>query len=402
MSPIVVLVVDPKKASIPDGTVLFAALVHHLEPSSESALHKRTVHSSGLCPSFLILPKRYKEQGRRRSQRRWSDDARLSVGIAMMAQHPSPSMMAWRVHEYGPPDVMRFERIPRPDPGPGVVLVKVEAVGVGPWDGWIRAGKSALPQPLPLTLGSDLAGKVIAVGPGVSRPRVGDQVYGVTNPEFVGAYAEYALASAAMVASKPTLLSYTEAASVPVVAVTAQQALFDQAQLKAGRTVLIHGAAGSVGAYAVQLARRAGLRTIATAARDDAAFVRDLGADWVIDYRTERFETKVRDADAVIDLVGGDTQRRSFQVLRRGGRLISAVSDPDEDLAQRHGVEAAFFLVKVTTQDLAQIASLIDAGNLRTRVGAVLRLADAREAHFMLEGVRPRPKGKIVLAVEAS
>ena len=196
-----------------------------------------------------------------------------------MAQHPSPTMMAWRVHEYGPPDVMRFERIPRPDPGPGVVLVKVEAVGVGPWDGWIRAGKGASPQPLPLTLGSDLAGRVIAVGPGVSRPRVGDQVYGVTNPEFLGAYAEYALASAAMVASKPTMLSYTEAASVPVVAVTAQQALFDQAQLKAGRTVLIHGAAGSVGAYAVQLARRAGLRTIATAARDDAAFVRDLGAE---------------------------------------------------------------------------------------------------------------------------
>ena len=319
-----------------------------------------------------------------------------------MAQHPSPSMMAWRVHEYGPPEVMRFERIPRPDPGPGVVLVKVEAVGVGPWDGWIRAGKSALPQPLPVTLGSDLAGKVVAVGPGVSRPRVGDEVYGVTNPEFVGAYAEHALASAAMVASKPTTLSYTEAASVPVVAVTAQQALFDHAQLKAGHTVLIHGAAGSVGAFAVQLARRAGLRTIATAARDDAAVVRDLGADSVIDYRTEEFENKVRDADAVIDLVGGDTQRHSFQVLRRGGKLISAVSDPDQDLAQRHGVEAAFFLVKVTTQALAQITSLIDAGNLRTRVGAVLRLADAREAHFMLEGVRPRPKGKIVLAVEAS
>jgi NADPH:quinone reductase-like Zn-dependent oxidoreductase len=311
-------------------------------------------------------------------------------------------MMAWRVHQYGPPEVMRFERIPRPDPGPGVVLVKVEAVGVGPWDGWIRAGKSALPQPLPLTLGSDLAGKVIAVGPGVSRPRVGDEIYGVTNPEFVGAYAEHALASAAMVASKPTTLSYTEAASVPVVAVTAQQALFDHAQLKAGRTVLIHGAAGSVGAFAVQLARRAGLRTIATAARDDAAIVRDLGADLVIDYRTEQFENKVRDADAVIDLVGGDTQRRSFQVLRRGGKLISAVSDPDQDLAQRHGVEAAFFLVEVTTQALAQITSLIDGGNLRTRVGAVLRLADAREAHFMLEGVRPRPKGKIVLAVEAS
>jgi NADPH:quinone reductase-like Zn-dependent oxidoreductase len=308
-------------------------------------------------------------------------------------------MMAWRVHKYGPPDVMRFERIPRPDPGPGVVLVKVEAVGVGPWDGWIRAGKSALPQPLPLTLGSDLAGKVIAVGPGVSRPRVGDEIYGVTNPEFVGAYAEHALASAAMVASKPTTLSYTEAASVPVVAVTAQQALFDHAQLKAGRTVLIHGAAGSVGAFAVQLARRAGLRTIATAARDDAAIVRDLGADLVIDYRTERFENKVRDADAVIDLVGGDVQARSFAVLGPGGILVSAVSKPDQEAATRHGVRALFFLVNVTTAHLARIAAMIDAGDLTVNVGAVLPLADARVAHEMLEGSRSRPRGKIVLSV---
>src|SRR5919106_4023263 len=123
-----------------------------------------------------------------------------------------PSMMAWRVHEFGPPNVMRFERVLRPTPGPSEVLVKVEAAGVGPWDGWIRAGKSALPQPLPLTLGSDLAGEVVAVGPGISHPRVGDQVYGVTNPQFVGAYAEYALATAAMVASKPSSLSNSEAA----------------------------------------------------------------------------------------------------------------------------------------------------------------------------------------------
>ena len=116
------------------------------------------------------------------------------------------TMMAWRVHEFGPPKVMRFERVPRPNPGPGEVLVKVEAAGVGPWDGWIRAGKSALPQPLPLTLGSDLSGEIVAVGPGVSELRVGEQVYGVTNPQFIGAYAEYALASAAMVSSKPTSL----------------------------------------------------------------------------------------------------------------------------------------------------------------------------------------------------
>jgi len=316
-------------------------------------------------------------------------------------QSPS-SMMAWRVHEFGPPDVMRFEPVPRPNPGTSEVLVKVEAVGVGPWDGWIRAGKSAVPQPLPLTLGSDLSGEIVAVGPGVSDLRVGDQVYGVTNSRFIGAYAEYALASAAMISRKPTSLTYIEAASVPVIAVTAWQALFDQAQLKAGQTVVIQGAAGNVGAYAVQLASRAGVRIIATAGTADIPFVRNLGAKTVIDYRTQRFEEGVRDADAVIDLVGGETQERSFQVLRRGGKLVSAVSRPDQQLAQSHGVEAAFFLVNVTSQYLAEVAGLVDGGKLRTRVGTVLPLAEAREAHFMLEGIRSHLNGKIVLAVGAS
>ena len=191
--------------------------------------------------------------------------------MAKMAEQSPPSMMAWRVHEFGPPEVMKFEPVPRPDPGPDDVLVKVEAAGVGPWDGWIRAGQSALPQPLPLTLGSDLAGEIVALGSGVSGLRAGDQVYGVTNSRFIGAYAQYALASAAMVARKPRSLGYIEAASVPVVAVTAWQALFEQAQLKTGQTVVIHGAAGNVGAYAVQLAAGAGLRTIATAGTDDLA-----------------------------------------------------------------------------------------------------------------------------------
>jgi len=178
-------------------------------------------------------------------------------------------MMAWRVHEFGPPNVMEFERVPRPVPGPGEILVKVEAAGVGPWDAWIRAGKSALPQPLPLTLGSDLAGNIVAKGSGVSGLALGDKIFGITNSRFIGAYAEYALASTFMVARKPTSLTYVEAASVPVVAVTAWQALFDQARLQPGEVVLIHGAAGNVGAYAVQFARRAGLRVIATAAAED-------------------------------------------------------------------------------------------------------------------------------------
>jgi NADPH:quinone reductase-like Zn-dependent oxidoreductase len=312
------------------------------------------------------------------------------------------TMMAWRVHEFGPPEVMKFERVPWPEPGRNEVLVKVEAACVGPWDGWIRAGKSALPQPLPLTLGSDLSGVIVATGSGVSGLRVGDQVYGVTNPQFLGAYAEYALASAAMVLNKPASLTHVEAASVPVVSVTAWQALFDHAQLKPGQTVVIHGAAGNVGSYAVQLARRAGVQTIATAATDDISFVRNFGANTVIDYRTEQFEEHVRGADAVIDLVGGETQNRSFQVLRRGGKLISAVSRPDQHLAERHGVEAAFFLVRVTSPYLAEIARLVDGGKLKINVGAVLPLADAREAHFLLERVRPQPKGKIVLAVAPS
>jgi NADPH:quinone reductase-like Zn-dependent oxidoreductase len=253
-----------------------------------------------------------------------------------------------------------------------------------------------------LTLGSDLSGEINVLGPGVPDVRVGDQVYGVTNPRFVGAYAEYALASAAMISRKPASLTFAEAASVPVIAVTAWQALFDQARVKAGQTVVIHGAAGNVGAYAVQLACRAGARIVATAAADDVGFLRNLGANTVIDFQSQRFEQEVRDVDAVIDLVGGETQRRSFQILRRGGKLISAVSDPDQHLAQSTGVEAGFFLVNVTSQHLAEIASLIDGGQLRSHVGAVLPFANAREAHLMLERSRPRPKGKIVLAIETS
>jgi NADPH:quinone reductase-like Zn-dependent oxidoreductase len=230
---------------------------------------------------------------------------------------------------------------------------------------------------------------------------VGDPIYGVTNAQFLGAYAEYALAVASMVSKKPTTLAYVEAASVPVVAVTAQQALFDHAQLSDGQTVVIHGAAGNVGAYAVQLAHRAGLRILATAAANDISFVRELGADTVIDYRTKRFEDEVRDADAVIDLVGEETQERSFQVLRRGGKLISTVSNPNQQLAHSHGVEATFFLVNVTSHYLTEIAQLIDRRELRTCVGITLPLADAREAHLMLEGQRPHPKGKIVLDVRS-
>jgi NADPH:quinone reductase-like Zn-dependent oxidoreductase len=308
------------------------------------------------------------------------------------------SMMACRVHRFGPPSVITLEHIERPAPGAADVLVRVEAAGVGPWDGWIRAGNSVLPQPLPLTLGSDLSGVVAAVGVGVTDVRPGDAVFGVTNTRFVGAYAEYAIASAGMIARRPARLDAVDAASIPVVAVTAQQAI-ERVGSIAGKTVLIHGAAGSVGAYAVQLAHRGGAKVIATAGAKDLGYVRGLGANTVVDYRSERFEDAVREVDAVLDFVGGETQRRSFAVLRRGGVLISAVSEPDQDLAERHGVEAAFFLVEVTTERLTALVRLIELGALSIDVGAVLPLASVRVAHEMLEGTRPKPRGKIVLRV---
>ncbi|TXM98850.1 NADP-dependent oxidoreductase [Methylobacterium sp. WL64] len=309
-------------------------------------------------------------------------------------------MKAWCVRRFGGPEVIDLDDVPVPEPGPGEVLMRVCAAGVGPWDGWIRAGRSVLPQPLPLTLGSDLSGEIKALGDGVTQFAIGDAVFGVTNKRFTGAYAEYAVAAAGMLAWKPQHLDHVAAASVPVVGVTALQALFAQARLVHGQSVLIHGAAGNVGAYAVQLAKGAGIRVSATAGAADLAYVRDLGADAVIDYRTTAFEDAVRDVDAVVDLVGGAVQDRSFAVLRRGGRLISAVSQPDQMLAERAGVEAKFFLVDVTSADLAQLATMLDDGSLTTTVGTVLSFGDARIAHEMLEGTRPRPRGKIVLKVD--
>jgi NADPH:quinone reductase-like Zn-dependent oxidoreductase len=304
---------------------------------------------------------------------------------------------ACRIHQFGGPEVISLEDMVPPEPGKGEVLVRVRAAGVGPWDAWVRAGKSALPQPLPLTLGSDIAGVVQAVGPGVTGLAPGDAVFGVTNPHFTGGYADYAVATAAMLAKKPAALSDIDAASVPVVAVTAWQALFEEARLTAGQSVLIHGAAGNVGAVAVQLASRAGLRVYGTASGKDLGYVRSLGAGTVLDGRADRFEENLPPMDAVIDLVGGDTQARSFTVLKPGGALISAIAQPDAPAAAARGVRAAFFLVDVTTERLQQIAGWIELGELASAVGAVLPLAAARVAHEMLEGRRPRPRGKIVL-----
>jgi NADPH:quinone reductase-like Zn-dependent oxidoreductase len=305
---------------------------------------------------------------------------------------------AARILRFGPPGVIVNDNLPQPAPAGGQLLVRVKAAGVGPWDALIREGKSALHQPLPIILGSDLAGVVEAVGPGVSEFKPGDEVYGATNAEFTGAYAEYALASAKMMACKPKTLSYIEAASAPVVAVTAWQMLFDYARATAGQTVLIHGAAGNVGAYAVQLASHAGLHVIATAGPGDVEYVRSLGAEKVVNYRTTRFEDGLSSVDVVLDMVGGETRERSFSVLKPGGILVSVVSPIPEATSQRYGVRAVFFYVEVTTARLDRITELFESGDLVPHVGTVLPLQEARRAHEMLNGV-PHQRGKIVLNI---
>ena len=309
-------------------------------------------------------------------------------------------MKAVVVHQYGGPEVLKFEDYPDPVPGSGEVLVRVAAAGVGPWDALIREHKSVVRTPLPLIPGSDLSGVIEEVGPGVSAFQAGEEIYGVTNPDFCGAYAECATASAAMIARKPQGLSHIEAASAPVVAVTAWQMLFDYAQAKAGQSVLIHGAAGNVGAYAVQLASKAGLQVFATASSEDAPYVRSLGATTVIDYKTTRFEAAVPQIDAVIDTVGGDIRERSFGIIKPGGILVSVVSEPMPERHQSNDVRSVFFLAEVTTARLEKIADLFNQGELTARVGTVLPLEQARIAHEMLGGA-PHQRGKIVLNVAA-
>jgi NADPH:quinone reductase-like Zn-dependent oxidoreductase len=291
---------------------------------------------------------------------------------------------------------MSVDDVPKPAPRQGEVSVRIEGAGVGPWDALIRSGKSVLRQPLPLTLGFELSGVVEAIGPGVEQMSIGDEVFGVTNERFTGAYAEYAAANVTMLARKPRSLNHTHAASVPVVAVSAWQMVFELAQISPGQSVLIHGAAGNVGRYAVQFAKRAGAVVIATASKKDIYYVRDLGADGVIDYRANRFEDRVKQIDTVLDTVGGETLDRSYGVLKRGGVLVSAAAQPSSERAEHHGVRALFFLVQVTSERLKMIAELIDAGELQTEVGEVLWLNEARKGHEMLEGA-PHRRGKIVI-----
>jgi NADPH:quinone reductase-like Zn-dependent oxidoreductase len=299
---------------------------------------------------------------------------------------------AVRIHRFGPPEVIVIDDVPLPSPGEGEVLVRVAAAGVGPWDAIIREGRSKVsPQP-PLTLGSDLSGVIEAVGPSVTGFRVDDGVYGVTNPQFCGAQAECAVASARMIAPMPKNLSNLDAASAPVIAVAAHQMLFEYAVARPGDPVMITGAAGNVGAYAVQLALQAGVHVVAVARPEDDAVLRRLGAKIIVDSSgTERLP----EVEAVLDTVGGDTAERCVSAIRPGGKFVSVVSEP---VLARTDIKSIFFYAEVTTERLRALSSLFEDGRISARTGTILPLAQARIAHEMLAGAPHKP-GKIVLQI---
>jgi NADPH:quinone reductase-like Zn-dependent oxidoreductase len=311
------------------------------------------------------------------------------------------TMQAVRFHSYGSPEVLVLEEVSRPQAGPGEVLIRVRAAGVNPLDWKVRAGhvQEWLPHRLPLIPGWDVCGVVEAVGPEVSAVKVGDEVIGMLDFKRDGAYAEYVAAGTGNLALKPASLDHVQAGAVSLAALTAWQSLFDVAGLTSGQTVLIHAAAGGVGHFAVQFARWKGARVIGTASAKNAGFVQGLGAEAVIDYRSTRFEEEVGEVDVVFDLIGGDTQERSWQVLKKGGILVATLGISSPEAAAARGVQGEGILVHPDAAQLAQIAALIDAGEVKPAVTEVLPLAQAVRAHELSQAGHVR--GKIVLQVGA-
>jgi NADPH:quinone reductase-like Zn-dependent oxidoreductase len=300
---------------------------------------------------------------------------------------------------FGDPDVLTLTDVPAPTPGPTEVVVRMCATSVNPIELAIRSGAFPLLGPPPFVLGWDVSGVVEAVDPGVSRFRVGDEVYGMPYfPRAAGTYAEYVAAPSRQLARKPTTLSHIEAAALPLVGLTAWQALVDIAALRPGQRVLIHGAGGGLGHIAVQLAKHLGAEVIGTAGADKHEFLRALGADRLIDYRRTDFADAVGDVDVVLETVGGDYAPRSFSVLRPGGLLVTAVERLNAALprlAADAGVRFAAVGVEPDHVALERLAALADAGVLRPHVRTTLALADAAKAHDIVAagGVQ----GKIVL-----
>jgi len=308
-----------------------------------------------------------------------------------------PMMKAVVAHEYGAPEVLKFEEVPRPEPNEDEALVRVIASSVNPADPLTLSGKYAreFGTHLPLIPGYDIAGVVEKTGANVTKLKVGDAVYGY--PTFGGGWGDYVAVKESEVAAKPKSLNFVESAAVPMGALTAWQALIDVAKIQPGQTVLIHGGSGGVGNFAIQIAKARGARVIATASTANQDLLKQLGADVAVDYTKTKFEDVARDVDAVLDPVGKETLARSYDVVKKGGIVMSLVARPDPVELKKHGIRGAGISVHPDAEDLAEIAQLIDAGKIKPTVTQVLPLSEAITAEQ--QAATHHTRGKVVLKI---
>jgi NADPH:quinone reductase-like Zn-dependent oxidoreductase len=328
--------------------------------------------------------------------------AALTTGmlIAPFFAHPvEPTMKAVAIHRYGGPEVLKYEDVPRPEPKEDQLLVRVIAAGVNPVDAMVRSGifDKEGKRAFPIILGGDVAGIVEKVGSKVTKIRTGDAVFAYVSLENTGGYAQYALVTEREAAQKPKSLSYVEAAAVPVVAMTAWQALVDAAKLGAGQTVLIHGGSGGVGSFAIQIAKARGAKVIATASTANQDFLKQLGADVTIDYTRQNFEDVAKNVDVVLDSIGRDTLARSYGVVKKGGIIVSLVARPDQSELEKHGIRGAALDVEPNGEELAAIGKLIDDKKIKVIVSQTFPLSEAIKAQQQVATGHTR--GKIVLKV---
>lgn len=317
-----------------------------------------------------------------------------------MSDDTGATMRAISQNTHGGPEVLQEVRVPRPAPGPSEILVAVRAAGINPTD-WKHRSAGLFLNRLPLVLGWDVSGVVEAVGYGVTLFRPGDEVFGMLPyPHGVGSHAEYVVGPTRAFARKPAGIDHVQAGALPLAALTAHQALVDTAGISAGQRVLVHAAAGGVGHLAVQIAKAHGAHVIGTASAPKHDFLRELGADEVIDYRETDFTEATRDIDIVLDPLVGEVAARSLEVLRPGGTLVSLLPLHGEVLerAAQRGIRATPVLVESDHAGMNAIAELVEKGALRAHVEAAFPLAEAARAHAL--GETNRTTGKIVLTVE--
>jgi NADPH:quinone reductase-like Zn-dependent oxidoreductase len=329
-----------------------------------------------------------------------------AVGVAagilhteLSAQSVTPTMKAIVIHEYGEPEVLKYEDVPRPEPKGDQILVRVIAAGVNPVDEAGRSERSAkfFGITLPFVPGYDIAGIVEKTGGKITKFKTGDSVYAYLSLTNGGGYAEYALTTEREAAPKPKSLTNVDAAAVPVVALTAWQALIDTAKLSAGQTVLIHGGSGGVGTFAIQIAKARGAKVIATASTANQDFLKQLGADVAIDYTKTRFEDVAKNVDVVLDSVGKDTLARSYGVVKKGGFIVTLVARIDRGELDKHGIRGASLGVEPDSNELTEIGKLIDEKKIKVIVSQTFPLSEAIKAQEQIATGHTR--GKIVLKV---